>query len=121
MHKQLGILFATASILTGCTKEADKSASSPTSTNASAAGPSALTAPVDYIRTVVETKQSAEKTVDTVSLNKAIQLFSIDKGRYPTNLDELVTAKVIPAVPTPPYGTKLQYDAASGSVSVVNK
>ena len=86
-------------------------------TNTNASGDNLLTAPVDYLRAVGKAQQNAAATVDTTSLDKAIQLFNVDKGRYPKDLDELVKERFIPQLPPVPYGTKLQYDAASGKVS----
>ena len=80
-----------------------------------------LTAPVDYLGAVAKAKKSAEKTVETVSLNQAIQQFSAAEGRYPKDLNELVTEKYLPKLPDPPYGMKIVYDAAKGEVKVVPK
>lgn len=82
---------------------------------------SPLTAPVDYLNSAAKSEQSAVKTVDTVSVNQAIQLFYTDKGRYPKDLNELVTEKYISLVPTPPPGTRLDYDATAGTVKVVKE
>ena len=89
-------------------------------TNA-AAGENPLTAPVDYLDAVGKAKQSAIKTVDVTSLNQAIQMFNVDNGRFPTDLNELVAEKYIPKIPAAPYGTKLEYDATTGKVKVVKQ
>lgn len=60
-------------------------------------------------------------SIDTNALTKAIDLFNVDKGRNPKDLNELVAERYIPMVPKPPYGTKLSYDAASGRVSIVKE
>lgn len=103
--------------LLGC---GEKSTSSSSSTNASS-GPSPLTAPVDYLGAVGAAKTFAEKTVDLAQLNQAIQVFQTQEGRYPTNFDELVGAKLLIQVPKAPYGKKLVYDPSTGKVSIVNK
>ena len=59
--------------------------------------------------------------MDTTSIDKAAELFSIDKGRYPNSIDEMVKEKYLPAMPTPPYGAKLQYDSKSGKSTVVRE
>jgi len=64
-------------------------------------------------------QQSAVKTVDTTSLNQAINLFGVEHGRYPKDLNELVEKKFIPKIPDAPRGMRLQYDAAAGKVKVV--
>ncbi len=92
---------------------------SPAATNSSTSSP--LTAPVDYLGAVAKAQQTAGKVVDTASINQAIQMFRVDKDRYPKDLDELVQEKFLPALPTPPYGTKLSYDAKTGQVKVVKE
>jgi len=106
-----------ALLLLGCGEKSDKQGS--VATNASSGNP--LNAPADYLRAVGKAQQSAVKTVDTSSLNQAIQLFNVDKGRNPKDLDELVKEKFIPQVPAAPYGYKLVYDAGTGKVSVVKE
>ena len=65
--------------------------------------------------------RTAGKTVDTASLDKAISMFNVDKGRYPKDLNELVQEKYIPKIPPTPFGTKLSYDANSGRIEVVKE
>ncbi len=103
-------------IACGC----DKQSSPPPSatTNAAAAGTSPLDAPGGYLKAVVKGQQSAVKTVDTTSLDKAIQLFNVEQGRNPKDLNELVEKKYMPQIPTPPYGTKIVYDANAGTVKI---
>jgi hypothetical protein len=112
------LLLVLGFFLAGC---GDKQTNKPATTNAASSGSSALTAPVDYLDAIVRAKTTAEKTVDTVSLQNAIQMFSVEKGRYPKSLDELVTEKVIPRIPAAPYGMKLVYEANTGTVKVVKE
>jgi hypothetical protein len=104
-------------LVAGC---GENSNSTGQTTNA-AAGENPLTAPVDYLDAVGKAKQSAVKTVDVTSLNQAVQMFNVDNGRYPKDLNELVAEKYIPKIPAAPYGTKLEYDAATGKVKVVKQ
>jgi curli biogenesis system outer membrane secretion channel CsgG len=110
----LAALIALA--LTGCGENKNAPGAG---TNTASSESSPLTAPVDYLGAVVKAKQTAEKTVDTASLNQAIQMFRVEQGRNPKDLNELVTEKTIPRIPDAPYGMKLVYDAASGTVKVV--
>ncbi len=80
-----------------------------------------VTAPVDYIGTAVKQQQSAVKTIDTTALNQAVQLFNVQEGRYPKDLNELVQKKYIGKLPDAPVGMKLAYDANEGKVSVVKQ
>lgn len=105
-------------LLTGCGDKSDKPApNAAASTNSG----SLVTAPVDYLKSAADAKHSAVNTIDVTSLNKALQLFNVDQGRYPKDLNELVEKKYIPKVPEPAYGTRLVYDVISGSVKVENE
>jgi competence protein ComGC len=75
---------------------------------------------VDYIGAAAKAKQKTVKTIDTASLDQAIQLFNVEKGRNPRDLNELVSEKFIKEIPAAPYGTKIDYDANSGRVRVVS-
>ena len=111
------LVIGLASLLAGCGEKS--SSSSATATNSS--GGSLVTAPVDYLNTAVKAQQKAVKDLDTTSLDKAVQMFNVDKGRNPKDLNELVQERYIPKIPETPFGTKLSYDAASGKVSVVKQ
>jgi competence protein ComGC len=80
-----------------------------------------LTAPVDYLDAAAKAKQKAVKTIDTASLDKAVQLFNVEKGRNPKDLNELVSEKFIKEIPAAPYGSRIDYDPTSGRVSVVKQ
>ena len=105
--------------LVGCSDSSNKPV--PASTNAPASSGNPLTAPVDYLNAATKAQQSAVKTVDTTSLNKAIEMFNVQEGRFPKDLDELVAKKYFPLIPTPPFGTKIVYDAKAGTVKVVKQ
>jgi len=96
----------------------DKSGSSASGRNASSGNP--VDAPGDYLKGAVKAQRDATMTLDTNALTKAIDQFNIEKGRNPKDLDELVKERYIPKVPTPPFGTKIAYDPASGRVDIVS-
>ena len=62
-----------------------------------------------------------EKKIDAAALNQQIELFMVQEGRYPTDLNELVTKKYLGKLPGPPFGSKLEYDAKLGKVTVVKQ
>jgi hypothetical protein len=103
-------------LLAGC---GEKSGGTASQTNASSG--SLVTAPVDYLGAVAKAQQYSVKQIDTASINKAIEMFQVDKGRNPRDLNELVQEKYLPQIPAVPYGTKLIYDADSGQVKVVKQ
>jgi hypothetical protein len=103
-------------LLIGCGESSDKPAQP---TNGATSGSSVLSAPADYVGALGKAKQTAVKTADTTSLNQAIQMFNVDQGRNPKDLNELVEKKFISKIPDAPYGMKLDYDATAGMVKVV--
>jgi len=113
--KALFSISAAALLLAGCGQKGE-TPTSKAGTNTSGSSP--VTAPVDYLQAIAKDKQSAVATVDTTSLDKAIQLFNVDQSRNPKDLTELVQKKYIPKIPDAPYGMKLVYDANAGTVKV---
>ena len=112
-----GLCVALTALLAGCGDNQGGSSAN-TTTNSAAANASPLNAPANYLGGLAAGQRSAVKTADTTSLQQAIQLFSVDHGRNPTNLEELVQQKYMARIPAAPYGMKLDYDAQSGTVKV---
>ena len=102
--------------LTGC---GQSGGSSQSSTNT--AENVAKAEKVPYIGAMVKAERNATTTADMASLKPAIDQFQVDKGRYPKDLNELITEKYISKVPEVPYGMKIDYDPATGTVKVVNQ
>jgi hypothetical protein len=80
-----------------------------------------ITAPVDYLGAVAQAQQTAIKKIDLSYITHAIQQFNAEEGRNPKDLDELVSTHYLNKIPAAPFGKKLQYDATTGAVTVVNK
>jgi ABC-type oligopeptide transport system substrate-binding subunit len=99
----------TAVLLAGCGEKSTTTTTQVQSTN-----------PADIDNPLVNAKRTADKTIDTAALNKAIELFNVQEGRFPKTLEEL-TPKYVSVLPTPPLGYKLSYDATKGEVSVVRE
>jgi hypothetical protein len=108
------LLLAAGLLSAGCKK--DDSASTG-KTNASSSG-NPMTAPVDYVGTVVKAKGSATKTIMGAGLDRAITLFYTETGRFPKDLKEL-TPQYLPNIPPPPAGMKYDYDPKTGTAKVV--
>jgi hypothetical protein len=90
--KKLSLLsISVVLFLVGCGDNSSKSAAG---TN-TATGGSLVTAPVDYLNAAAKAQQNAVKTIDTTSLDKSIQLFNVEKGRYPKDLNELITENML--------------------------
>lgn len=120
MKTELFLSVAALIFATGCGNNSGQS-SAQTNTVANTNQAGVMTAPADYLGTLGRGRQYAEKTVDTASVNKAIQMFQVDKGRYPKDLNELVRDKYLTRLPEAPYGMKLDYDPNTGQVKVVKQ
>jgi hypothetical protein len=109
-------------LISGCEKKKElPTPQTPPSKAPSGSKENLATAPVDYLASATRSQQSMEKNIDATALNKALELFAAQEGRYPKTLDELVSKKYVGKIPTPPFGTKLQYDAKNGKVTVVKE
>ena len=80
-----------------------------------------VSAPVDYMGAVVESKKFSEKQIDLAYVNQAIQQFQAGEGRLPKDLNELVEMHYLGKVPAAPFGYKIVYDATAGSIKVVKQ
>jgi hypothetical protein len=114
--KQFGALLALTGVLAaGC---GDKPKPAPAST-AQPDNRNPLSAPTDYLGALNKAKKSAEKTVDITVVQGAVNSFKQEEGRFPIDLIELMRHSYLREIPAAPYGMKIAYDAASGTVSVV--
>jgi hypothetical protein len=118
MKSLLFLSTAAGLCLAACDQKSEAPAAA---TNAASTASSPLNAPAGYLGAIAKGQQTAVKTIDTTSLDKAIQLFAVENGRNPKSLNELVEQKFIPKIPETPYGTKLVYDADAGTVKIVNQ
>lgn len=84
-------------------------------------GDNLATAPVDYLKSSANAQKRAVKTIDTTALNKAIETFYVQEGRFPKDLYELVEKKFMKILPEPPVGMELNYDTNSGIVTIDRK
>jgi hypothetical protein len=117
-----GILLLPIVVLllgTGC-NQSNSSSPTTSSTNSDNSG-SVMQAPANYLGGLQRAEQNAGKTADVASLNQATGLFQVDKGRFPKDLNELVTEKYVAKIPEAPYGMKIDYDPATGQVKVVKQ
>jgi hypothetical protein len=110
-------LTVTALLLAGCGDNSSQGSGAETNS----AGGNPLTAPVDYLGAMGRAQQTADKTADLTSVNQAIQMFQVEHGRYPKDLDELVQLKFLRTMPEPPYGMTYIYDAKTGRVQAVRQ
>jgi len=115
MRLALSLLVVTTGLLLpGC---GPKDSGSPPTTNASSGNP--LTAPVDYLGAAAKAKNLADKTVSTVGINQAIQLYQAQEGQLPKTLNDLVAKQYLPSIPPAPAGMKYDYNPQTGAVKLV--
>jgi hypothetical protein len=97
-----------AVVLAGCGKS-----------DSGSAGGNPPNASADYAGALGRSQARAVGTIDLASLKQAIQMFNVNEGRFPKDLNELVQAKLINHIPDAPHGMKIAYDPATGNVSMV--
>jgi len=114
MKISFSLLFAAACFLfVGCQEEKK----APGAADTSSGNP--LTAPADYVGALGKAQQSAQKTLTTVGIDQALKTFYTEQGRFPTDLNELVTKGAISQIPPAPRGMKYDYDSKAGTFKVV--
>jgi hypothetical protein len=121
MRKFYGLTFlAGALVFVGCGKEQTPATPAPTASAPPAQSATPAPAHGDgYLGTLVRGQQTAVKGIDTAALNQEVQLFNVQEGRLPKDLNELVTKNYLGALPDAPVGMKIVYDAVQGKVTVV--
>ena len=117
MSKSFILLILVAGLFVACKKNQDTSSTSGTNPPAGSGNP--VTAPVDYLGAVAKAKKTADAKLETASINKAVQMFYAQEGRYPKDLNELVRPEYLRQLPPPPVGMKYSYNPATGEVKVV--
>ena len=115
MSKSLVLLIVVAGLCVACKKEQDTTPSG--GNNPPPASSSGN--PADYLTGLGKAKRTADAQVESASLNKTVQLFYAQEGRYPKDLNELVRPGYLSQLPAPPHGMKFDYNRATGEVKVV--
>lgn len=107
------VLLVVGGLLVGC----DNATS--TGTAGSKTGNSPATAPLDYLAAQGQAKKHSEKVVSLAQVQQALQQFQASEDRWPRDLQELVKAGFLAAVPVAPAGQRVVYDSGSGTVRMV--
>jgi hypothetical protein len=117
------ISVAAGLLLAGCGKNNSSpppQAASPSKTTNTTDSAEPAPSSVNYLGTLMKADKYAVKTIDVSYLNQAIQLFNTQEGHLPKDLNELVP-NYVGKIPEAPYGSKIVYDAGSGTVTVVKQ
>jgi len=113
MKTVVAVLLLVALLLTGCGQS-----TAPDQKPQPAADGNLVSAPTDYLKSTAQSQQRAVKTVDLAALNKAVESFYIQEGRFPKTLEELQEKNYLRTVPPVPSGMKFNYDATNGVVTL---
>lgn len=82
------------------------------------AGSNPSSTPVDHLNNSVKAEKRAFKTIDLAAVNKAIESFYVQEGRFPKDLTELVDKSYISEIPELPEGATWNYDTNAGIATV---
>jgi len=111
--KKWSLFFLPLLILTGCQENGGTNAQ-----QLREGAREAIDAPADYLGANVRAQHQAQVTSAKTSVEGAVRMFQASEGRYPRNLDELVTEKYLSAIPQLPRGASFNYNAQTGQVTV---
>lgn len=114
MKIEIVSLVAVAVLLSGCGDSSKPGTPANTVSNT-------VAAPANYLGAVVQAEKYSQKQIDLAALNQAIQQFQAGEGRLPKSLQELVDMQYLRQIPAAPYGYKINYDPATGTVTVVKQ
>ena len=107
-------LAAIAAFLAGCGDSSKPGTPANTASNV-------VNAPANYVGALGQAQKYSQKQIDLAYVNQAIQQFQAGEGRLPKSLQELVDEKYLGKIPEAPYGYKINYDPATGTVTVVKQ
>jgi hypothetical protein len=113
-------LLLVALVLVGC-GESKKEAKKPADTNENYSNGNPVTAPVDYLGAVNKARKAAVRNIDLASVKNAIQLYQAQEDHYPPSLDDLVKKHYVAEIPTPPPGSRLDYNPRTGEIKFVRQ
>jgi len=112
--KTVALVFPLVTVLLlGCDDSGKLTKDAPAADSGSTAS-----APVEYLKSAAKSQQKAVKTIDLTAINKAIESFYVQEGRFPKSLQELTDKAILRVLPSPPPGVKFHYDTNSGIVTL---
>jgi hypothetical protein len=112
-------IAAGALLLAGC----GNNTSNPTQTTNTSSSPPSAPAPSgdNYGSALANAQNRAIDVVGMTALQEAIRNFNVNEGRYPKDLDELVSSKFLAKIPPAPRGKRFNYNAATGDIKLVDQ
>jgi hypothetical protein len=119
MKRTLVMILVLGLAASGCGKKPAVTAKATNSPPAADEYSNPLNAPAQYLGALNQAQKLATKTVDSASVNQAIQMFYSQEERYPKDLQELVVQHFLPAIPKEPYGMRFYYNPQTGQFLVL--
>lgn len=77
------------------------------------------TAPVDYLGTINQGKNKAVTDAALLQVNSALAQYKASNLKPAANLQQLIDAGLLAALPELPAGAQWQYDTQNGTVTVI--
>ncbi len=88
-------------------------------TGATGGKSSVATAPSEPLNNAPKTQKRAVKVADIAAMNKTVEKFYVQEGRFPKDLLELVEKDYLPRLPVLPEKAEWDYDTNSGVVGIL--
>lgn len=104
----LSLCTALVLSLTGCGEKKDSQPENATSSSGTS-----------YLGAMAQAKKTSENVVNVASVQEAVNMFQATEGRYPKDLQEVVSADLLNSLPVLPQGYQYAYEAQTGKVKAV--
>lgn len=102
----------------GCSSEKPQPKPDEAAEKSEEIGSNPLLAPVEYLGATARAKTSSQAKIALAPLQQAIQMYQVENGSFPPNLNALVQGGQIRALPALPKGSTYQYNPSTGDVTV---
>ena len=113
----LGLLWICV-IFAGCSADKPEPAKDEAAEKTEEIGSNPLLAPVEYLGATARAKTSSQAKIALAPIQQAIQMYQVENGSFPPNLNALVQGGQIRALPALPQGSTYQYNPSTGAVTV---
>jgi hypothetical protein len=111
-------LLSMCVVFAGCSADKPEPASDEAAEKTEEIGSNPLLAPVEYLGATARAKTSSQAKIALAPIQQAIQMYQVENGSFPPNLNALVQGGQIRALPALPQGSTYQYNPSTGAVSV---
>ena len=105
-------------VFAGCSADKPEPVTDEAAEKTEEIGSNPLLAPVEYLGATARAKTSSQAKIALAPIQQAIQMYQVENGSFPPNLNALVQGGQIRALPTLPQGSTYQYNPSTGAVTV---